>query len=33
VKAHRDAVALFEAYAKAGDNAELKDWRGRRFPI
>ena len=20
-------------YAKAGDNAELKDWAGKRFPI
>ena len=33
VKAHRDAVALFEAYAKTGDDAELKAGRGRRFPI
>ena len=32
VKAHRDAVALFEAYAKAGDNAELKDWAGKTLP-
>ena len=28
VKAHRDAVA----YAKAGDNAELKDWAGKTLP-
>ena len=26
LKAHQDAVALFEAYAKGGDNAELKGW-------
>jgi putative membrane protein len=32
VKAHRDAVALFEAYAKAGDNAELKEWAGKTLP-
>ena len=32
MKAHRDAVALFEAYAKAGDNAELKDWAGKTLP-
>jgi putative membrane protein len=32
VKAHRDAVALFEAYAKAGDNDELKDWAGKTLP-
>jgi putative membrane protein len=33
VKAHRDAVALFEAYAKAGDNAELKEWAGKTLPL
>jgi putative membrane protein len=32
LKAHRDAVALFEAYAKGGDNAELKGWAGRTLP-
>jgi putative membrane protein len=32
VKAHRDAVALFEAYAKAGDSAELKEWAGKTLP-
>jgi hypothetical protein len=31
MKAHRDAVALFEA-SKAGDNAELKDWAGKTLP-
>jgi putative membrane protein len=29
VKAHQDAVALFDAYAKNGDNAELKGWAFR----
>ena len=31
LKAHQDAVALFEAYAKGGENAELKGmgWSGR----
>ena len=24
--------ALFETYAKAGDNAELKDWAGKALP-
>ena len=32
LKAHRDAVALFEAYAKGGDNAELKGWVGQTLP-
>jgi putative membrane protein len=32
LKAHRDAVALFEAYAKGGDNAELKAWAGQTLP-
>ena len=26
VKAHQDAVALFESYAKGGDDRELKKW-------
>ena len=26
VKAHRDAVALFEAYSKSGEDSELKTW-------
>jgi putative membrane protein len=29
VKAHQDAVALFDAYAKGGDNSELKGWASR----
>ena len=32
LKAHRDAVALFEAYAKGGDDAELKGWAGQTLP-
>ena len=32
LKAHRDAVALFEAYAKGGDNGELKGWAGQTLP-
>jgi putative membrane protein len=29
VSAHKDAVDLFERYAKGGDNADLKDWVGK----
>jgi putative membrane protein len=32
LKAHRDAVVLFEAYAKGGDNADLKAWAGQTLP-
>ncbi|WP_441276587.1 DUF4142 domain-containing protein [Tardiphaga sp. 172_B4_N1_3] len=32
VDAHKDAVDLFERYAKSGDNAELKDWAGKTLP-
>jgi putative membrane protein len=32
VKGHEDAVALFEAYAKSGDNSELKSWAGKTLP-
>ena len=32
LKAHRDAVALFEAYAKGGDNSELKGWAANTLP-
>lgn len=32
VKAHRDAVALFEAYSKSGDNPELKSWAAKTLP-
>jgi putative membrane protein len=29
VSAHKDAVNLFERYAKGGDNPKLKDWAGK----
>jgi putative membrane protein len=32
VSAHKDAVSLFERYAKGGDQAELKDWAGKTLP-
>jgi len=32
VSAHKDAVSLFERYAKSGDNAKLKDWAGTTLP-
>lgn len=32
VKAHEDAVALFDAYAKGGDDPELKKWAAKRYP-
>jgi putative membrane protein len=32
VSAHKDAVDLFERYAKGGDNADLKDWSGKTLP-
>lgn len=32
VSAHKDAVSLFQRYAKGGDNAALKDWAGKTFP-
>src|SRR3954465_7116741 len=32
VSAHKDAVSLFEWYAKGGDNAALKDWAGKTLP-
>ena len=32
LKAHQDAVALFDAYAKSGDNAELKTWASTTLP-
>jgi putative membrane protein len=32
VSAHKDAVSLFERYAKGGDSAELKDWAGKTLP-
>jgi putative membrane protein len=32
VAAHKDAVNLFERYAKGGDNADLKAWAGKTLP-
>jgi putative membrane protein len=32
VSAHKDAVSLFERYAKGGDNLKLKDWAGKTLP-
>ena len=29
---HKEAVALFEAYAKTGDNAALKSWAAKTLP-
>ena len=32
VSAHKDAVDLFERYAKGGDDAKLKGWAGKTLP-
>ncbi len=32
VSAHKDAVSLFERYAKGGDNADLKSWAAKTLP-
>jgi putative membrane protein len=32
VSAHKDAVSLFERYAKGGDNPALKDWATKTLP-
>jgi putative membrane protein len=32
VEAHEDAVALFDAYAKDGDDPELKRWAAKTLP-
>jgi putative membrane protein len=32
LSAHKDAVSLFERYAKGGDNPKLKDWAGKTLP-
>ena len=32
VTAHKEAVDLFERYAKGGDDAKLKDWAGKTLP-
>lgn len=33
VSAHKDAVSLFERYAKSGDNEKLKDRAGKTLPL
>jgi putative membrane protein len=32
VSVHKDAVSLFERYAKGGDDAALKSWAGQTLP-
>jgi putative membrane protein len=32
VSAHKDAVNLFDRYAKGGDNADLKSWASKTVP-
>jgi putative membrane protein len=32
VSAHKDAVSLFERYAKGGDDPKLKDWASETLP-
>jgi putative membrane protein len=32
VSAHKDAVSVFERYAKGGDDPRLKDWAGKTLP-
>lgn len=32
VKAHKDAVDLFQRYGKGGENADLKTWAGKTEP-
>jgi putative membrane protein len=32
VSGHKDAVSLFERYAKSGDNPQLKEWAGKTLP-
>ena len=32
VSAHKDAVSLFERYAKSGDDPKLKDWADKTLP-
>jgi len=32
LKAHKDAVSLFQRYADGGDNAALKDWAAKTLP-
>jgi len=32
VSAHKEAVSLFERYAKGGDDPKLKEWAGKMLP-
>jgi putative membrane protein len=32
VSAHKDAVSLFERYAKGGEDPKLKEWAGKTLP-
>ena len=32
VSAHKDAVSLFQRYAKGGDNSDLKNWAAKTLP-
>jgi putative membrane protein len=32
LSAHKDAVSLFERYAKGGDDPDLKSWAGKTLP-
>jgi putative membrane protein len=32
VSAHKDAVSVFQRYAKGGDNPDLKNWAGKTLP-
>jgi putative membrane protein len=32
VSAHKDAMSLFERYAKGGEDPKLKDWAGKTLP-
>jgi putative membrane protein len=32
ISAHKDAVSLFERYAKSGENPDLKNWAGKTLP-
>ena len=32
VDAHKDAVSLFERYAKGADNSDLKNWAANTLP-
>jgi putative membrane protein len=32
VSAHKDAIALFERYAKGGEDPKLKDWAAKTLP-